>query len=121
MFTLIDGLPPYAVGVTARERITKDDYEETLLPALKKAAAEWKGINFIFVMETDFSSFSLGAWLQDIKVNVQYFLKWNKVAVVSEKDGLDLVTRVFFLLSPGETKIFSLADLEVAKEWIATP
>lgn len=121
MFTLIEELPPYSVGVIASGQITGVDYKTILLPALKTASAELKGLNFLFIMETDFTKFSLGDWLSDIKINARYFGKWNKVAVVSENDGLDVLTKVFGLIASGATRTFTLAELAAAKNWVSAP
>ncbi|HVF81847.1 MAG TPA: hypothetical protein VM884_07935 [Flavisolibacter sp.] len=40
MFSLISGLPPYVVGITAQGEITVKDSKTILLPALEKASAE---------------------------------------------------------------------------------
>lgn len=121
MFSLIAGLPSYAVGITARNHITSADYKDVLEPALQKAASEWKGINMLFVLQTDLKNFSPGAWLQDIKINAAYFLKWNKLAVVDHNEALKKLTAVFNLIAPGEVKTFTAEQLEEAKEWVSTP
>lgn len=121
MFTLIPGLAPFTVGVTARGKIIKKDYTDVLLPALKKVSAEWKGINMLLVMETDMKNFTLNAWLEDIKVNANYFFKWNKMAIVTDGSVLDKITAVFGTIVPGEAKAFSLDEVEQAKEWVNTP
>lgn len=121
MFTLIPGLPDYAVGVVARGRITEGDYKKVLTPALKNIAAEWRGINFLLVMETGLENFSAAAWLQDIKINLAYFLKWNKLAVVTHGAVMEKVTRAFGLIAPGEVRSFAPERLDEAKAWISAP
>lgn len=121
MFSLIPGLAPFAVGVTARGKITKKDYTDVLTPELKKVLAEWKGINMLLVMETGMKNFTLGAWVEDIKVNASYFFKWNKLAIVTDGDTLDKITAAFGVIVPGETKAFSLKEVEEAKAWVNTP
>lgn len=121
MFSLISGLPSYAVGITATGDITSDDYTDVLQPALQKAASEWKGINMLFVLQTDLKNFSPGAWLQDLKINAAYFFKWNKLAVVDHYDALKKLTAVFNLVAPGEAKTFTAEQVEEAKEWVSTP
>ncbi len=121
MFTLIPELPSYAVGIIAQGEITADDYKNVLEPALKNVLAEWKGVNLLFVLETDVKNFTAGAWLQDIKINTQYFLKWNKLAMVDHNSILEKITTLFDFIAPGEVRTFSAAQLEEAKEWVSTP
>ncbi|HVF81846.1 MAG TPA: STAS/SEC14 domain-containing protein [Flavisolibacter sp.] len=48
-------------------------------------------------------------------------MKWNKVAMVSNKESLDAMTKFFDFIVPGEAKTFSLEQLEEAKEWVSEP
>lgn len=121
MFTLIPDLPEYTVGVVARGKITEDDYKKVLTPALKNVSAAWKGINLLLVMETGLENFSAGAWLQDIKINLAYFLKWNKLAVVTDGAVMEKVTTAFGLIAPGEVRSFAPGRLDEAKSWVSTP
>ena len=121
MFTLISGLPPYTVGIIARGDVTADDYKEVLEPALKKVSAEWKGINLLFVLETSVKNFTAGAWLQDVKINMQYFLKWNKLAMVDHSPVLEAITTAFDFIAPGEVRTFHNPQLEEAKKWVSSP
>ncbi len=121
MFVLMEGLPPYAVGIVAQGKITAGDYKQVLEPALKKALAEWKGVNLLFVLQTDMKRFTLGAWLQDVRVNAQYFLKWNKLAMVDHGSVLTKLTKAFDYVFPGEARSFSAVQLEEAKQWVSAP
>ena len=121
MFTLIEGLPPYAVGVVASGTITAGDYKDVLEPALNKALAEWKGVNLLFVLQADIKDFTLGAWVQDIRVNTRYFLKWNKLAMVDHHSVLTKITSAFDVIAPGEARSFTQAQLEEAKAWVSLP
>lgn len=122
MFTLIPNLPPYTIGVTATGEITKDDYTTVLEPALQKLVdAEWKGINLLLVMKTEMKNFTPAAWLEDIKVNINYFLKWNKLAIVTEAAVMEKITTVFGVIVPGEAKAFPMDELKEAKAWVSEP
>lgn len=118
---LMSGLPPYAVGVVARDKVTAQDFKDVLEPALKKVTAEWRGINLLLVLETDVKNFTLGAWVEDLKTNAKYFFKWNKLAMVDHSKVVEKVTSAFDLIAPGEARTFPSAQLAEAKEWISTP
>ncbi len=121
MFEAITGLPPFAVGVTAQGEVTAEDYETVLLPALKKATEEWKGVNLLLVMQTGLKDFTAAAWMEDAKTNIGYFLKWNKMAIVTDEKKLKKITRLFGFIIPGEAKTFSTNEIEAAKAWISVP
>ena len=121
MLTLISNLPPFAVGVTAQGEITKKDFETVMIPALEKASKECPAINFMMVFETSVKNFTVGAWLQDVKVNVGFFLKWNKIAIVCNENFLQKISTISNVIIPGEVKNFELHQLQAAEEWISAP
>ena len=121
MFTLIPELPPFAVGIVAKDEVTAEDFKDVLEPAIEKALAQWKGINLLFVLETGLKNFTIGAWIQDVRINTRFFLKWNKLALVDHNPVLEKIAEAFDLIAPGEARTFSAAELEEAKRWISEP
>ncbi len=75
MLQLMKDLPQYVVGVRAVGNVNKDDYEQTLLPAIDKVAKEYNKINFLMLLETDISNFTYGAWMEDAKLSLKHFAK----------------------------------------------
>jgi len=114
-------VPPDVVGVRVLGQVTKEDYEQTLVPALDKVAKEFNHINFLMVFETDIKNFTYGAWMQDAKVSLKHFAKWNKIAVVSDQKIVEKIAHVFSFISPAESKGFAASDVEIAKAWVAAP
>ncbi len=53
-------LPEHVAGVRAVGHVNKDDYKQTLVPAIKKAiekvVKEYGEINFLMLLETDISN-----------------------------------------------------------------
>ena len=120
MLQLLTDVPPHVVGVRAVGQVTKDDYEQTLVPALEKVSKQFGELNFIMVFETDLSNFTYGAWMQDAKISFKHFAKWNKIAIVIDKAMIQKLSYVFNYISPAESKGFSSEELESAKAWVAT-
>ncbi len=119
MLQLMTDLPPYVVAVKATGNITKEDYENILMPAVEKVDELYKEINFIMVLETSISNFTWGAWMNDAKMSLKKYAKWNKVAVVTDEKIASLLSYAFGLISPSESRGFTLAELEQAKQWVA--
>ena len=100
MFCLMSGLPPFVEGVTAKEKLTKKDFVRVLQPTLKKVLQKWKGINLLLVMDTELKNFTAGTWLQDFKIYIGYYLKLNKIAIVTHSKSPELLTDISeFVLS----------------------
>jgi hypothetical protein len=114
-------LPEHVVGVRALGKVNKDDYEQTLVPVIERVAKEFGELNFIMVFETDISNFTYGAWMQDAKMSLKQFAKWNKIAIVSDQKIVEKISHIFNFISPAEAKGFPVSDIELAKAWVATP
>jgi hypothetical protein len=111
--------PANVVGVRALGKVTEDDYKQTLVPALADASKQFKEINFLMVFETDLGNFTSGAWMQDAKISLKHFAKWNKIAIVSDQKIVEKLAHVFSFISPAEAKGFPVSDIELAKTWVA--
>nr|WP_109607291.1 STAS/SEC14 domain-containing protein [Mucilaginibacter oryzae] len=47
------------------------------------------------------------------------FIKWNRIAVVSEQKGVEWFTDLFRFVIPGKSKGFTHEQLDEAKAWIS--
>ncbi len=120
MIEIMTDLPPHVTGFKAIGKVTKQDYENVLIPAVDKQAKLFTKLNFILLLDTDVSNFTLGAWKDDLWVGLKHISHWHKVAIVSNKDSIKKITDIFGHLVPGEYKGFMTVDLGAAKEWVAT-
>ena len=114
----IENLPPHVAGFIAKGFVTKTDYERTIAPALEAIQKEYDGIHFIMVLETKVGHFSLGSWVDDVKLTLKHFTKWRKVAIVSDEKLLDKFAYIISVLVPGEVKGFTLAERDEAITWV---
>lgn len=121
MLQIMKDLPQHVVGVRAVGQVNKDDYEQTLVPAIEKAAREYGEINFLMLLETDITNFTYGAWMQDAKISLKHFAKWNKIAIVTDQKVIEKMSHLFSFVSPAEAKGFPVSDVELAKAWVAAP
>jgi hypothetical protein len=121
MLQLMKDVPGNIVGVRALGRVTEEDYRSTFVPALEKASSESGEINLLMIFETDLSNFTFGAWMQDAKLSLKHFGKWNKVAIVSDQKTVERLAPVLSFISPAEAKGFPVSDIELAKGWLTTP
>ena len=121
MLQIMKDLPQHVVGVRAVGNVTKDDYDQTLVPAIEKVAKEFGKINFLMLLETDIGNFTYGAWMQDAKMSLKHFAKWNKIAIVTDQKVIENISQIFNFVSPAQAKGFPVSDLELAKTWVAAP
>jgi hypothetical protein len=119
MLELITDLPSTVVGVRASGTVSKEDFDKVLVPALSDLAQRTGKINYLLVLETDISNFTLGAWIDDLKLGVKHFMKWNRIAIVSNQRGVTRFSDMFGLVMPGDARGFPPEELEQAKTWVA--
>ena len=106
------------VGIHATGEVTKEDLDKVVLPRIDELVARQGEINYLLVLETDVQNWTAGAWWNDIKLGIKNFTKWNKIAVVSDQKGVQWITDAFKLFVPGNSKGFSLKQLDEAIQWV---
>lgn len=119
MLTRLEGMPAHVAAFKATGEVTKEDYENILVPEIERVDKQHGHIHFMMEMETPVKNFSLGAWLQDAWQGLKHFRGWKKVAIVTDEKGLEKFTGFFSAMIPGSSKGFSLSQLNEAKQWVA--
>lgn len=120
MIEIMNDLPPHVVGFRATGKVTKEDYENILMPVVDAQSKNFKQLNFILLLDTDVSNYTFGAWVDDALVGWKHLMHWHRVAIVSNRDVIKKITDIFGHLVPGEYKGFKTEDLEEAKKWVAS-
>jgi hypothetical protein len=119
MITVMSDLPAYVAGFKARGEVSKEDYEGVLIPRIEEVYKAHGHIHFLFVLETEVGNFTTAAWWKDLMVGLEHFSKWKKMAIVSDQKAVEKISSLISPILPGETKGFSLRELEAAKSWVA--
>jgi SpoIIAA-like len=120
MIERIPDLPDNVVGLTAKGKITADDYESVVIPAVEAVVKKQGKIRLLYHIGPDFSNFTLGAFWCDAKVGFKNVSKWEKVAVVSNVGWIRGSTKLWGIVMPGEVKVFANDQLSEAKEWLTS-
>jgi hypothetical protein len=87
------------------------------LPALQNAAV--KGDIRIVIVIPEFEGFSGGAVWQDLKMGVEHWRAWKRIALVTDFDWMKRGTEWFGWMTPGEVKQFPMAEQAAAAAWAA--
>ena len=78
MIKELTGLPAGVIGFEVADTIKAEDYRDVILPALERAAASGE-VRFVIVIP-EFHGMSGGALWQDLKVGVEHFRAWKRIA-----------------------------------------
>ena len=118
MIKELSDMPSGVIGFEASGKMRAEDYRDVVLPALERAAAAGE-VRFVIVMP-DFDGMSGGALWQDLKVGVEHFRAWKRIALVTDIEWMKHMTSLFGWMTPGEVKTFPLAQRDAAVEWAAS-
>ncbi len=118
MIEQLADLPAGVIGFETHGTIEAEDYRDVVLPALVRAA-EAGDVRFLIVIP-DFTGMSGGALWEDLKVGIQHLRAWKRVALVTDIAWMRQMTALFGWMTPGDTKIFDLAQRADAIRWVAS-
>ena len=117
MIRLIEGLPENVLGLEAVGKVTDEDYENVLDPAVEAMVAAYGEIRCVYVLGDDFDGWTLGAMWEDAKAGGRDLRRWKRIAVVTDTDWIRHAVNGFGWMMPGDVKVFPVAGLEDAKSW----
>lgn len=120
MITLMPELPSGVVGLVASGKVTAEDYESIVIPAIERALKTHDKIHLIYQIGPEWTGFTSGAMWDDAKVGLSHMAAWEKVAVVTDVDWIRAGMKFFGFLVAGAVKIFDNNQLEEAKAWVAS-
>jgi hypothetical protein len=110
-------VPPGVIGFEVSGKLRTEDYRDVLLPALQNAAATGE-VRIVIVMPK-FEGASGGAMWQDLKMGVENWRAWKRIALVTDVEWMRHGVEWFGWMTPGEVKHFSLAERAEAIAWAA--
>lgn len=119
MIQHLENLPNNIVGFKAVGEITEEDFSDTVMPKVKALIDETDKLNYLLVLETSLSNFTIGAWMKDAMMGIKNLTKWNRVAIVSDVEAIRNFTNFFSYLIPGEFKGFEHKELQQAIDWVS--
>ena len=117
MLTLIEDLPAGVVGVEAHGKVTAEDYEQVLKPAVEAAGSR---VRLLYVLGHDFPDYTAGAAWEDAKLGLGHLRAWERIAIVGDADWLRHAIQVLGWIMPGEVKVFGTDELDSAREWVTS-
>ena len=119
MLEMLPGAPDGVLAFKAVGEVTADDYRKVLDPAVHDTIAKHGGVRFVYVLGPEWTGYSAGAIWEDKRIGLAEWAKWERCAVVSDRDWIEHLTKAFAWLVPGKVKVFELDGLDDAMAWAA--
>jgi hypothetical protein len=111
--------PDGVLGFKAVGKIERSDYETVLEPAVKAMLGRRDGLRLVYVLGEEFDGYSASAAVEDAKLGLGNFTKWERIALVTDHDWLSRALAMLGWMMPGEVKTFPVTELEDAITWAA--
>jgi hypothetical protein len=121
MLKLIIDLPDNVLGIEASGKVTADDYQSVLVPALEDKLRKIKKVRFLYMLGEAFDGFSAAAAWEDTKVGLKHLTQFDRIAVVTDVDWIQNSIKFFGFALPGEVRVFKNGDLQKARNWVSEP
>lgn len=120
MIEIVESFPDNVVGLIAKGQLTKNDYEQVLIPQVEAALKRHAKIRLYYEIGPQFSGVDPGAAWEDLKLGVEHLSRWERVAVVTDVDWIKHLLNAFRFVIPCPVRLFSVADTSDARAWIAS-
>jgi hypothetical protein len=118
MVTVLPGSDGKVLGIRVAGKLTTKDYEEVMIPQLEGLIKQYGQARFLCYVDETFAVLELGAMVDDAKFFLKHKNDLEKLAVVGAAKWIEVLTRLFAHVMPGEVKTFSGEQLAAAWEWI---
>ncbi len=118
MIEALEGFPANVPAFVCHGRVTKQDYDTTVLPAIAQALEETEKVRLYYETAPDFAGVDTGAALEDAVVGVSHLLRWEKIAVVTDVEWIRHTMKLFGFLMPAQVRCFPGSEADDARRWI---
>jgi stage II sporulation SpoAA-like protein len=114
VISLIEGLPDDVVGIVATGKVTRNDCDRVLVPAVQKTLSRHDKIRLYYELSSRFP----GAAWDDLQV-LEPLPQWARIAVVTDVGWIRHTVNALRFLIPGDIRVFAAVQAQEGRDWIA--
>ena len=115
MLELIEGLPGNVVGIAVSGRLTMQDCQDVLVPAMQKSLKRHDKIRLYYELNSRFP----GAAWDELELGLEDLSRCERVAIVTDIGWVRLTIKALRFLIPGEIQVFATVRASEGRAWIA--
>jgi hypothetical protein len=119
MLQRIENLPREIWGVRAIGKVSKSDYDSTMLPELDAARRDGHRLRLLYQFGSEFEGFTAGGAWEDARLGVQYLRLFERCAVVTDIDWIRTATKAAAAIMPCPVKVFANGEWNEAVAWLS--
>jgi hypothetical protein len=114
MLELIDGLPGNVVGIAVSGRLTMQDCQDVLVPAMQKSLKRHEKIRLYYELNSRFP----GAAWDELDLGLEHASRCERVAIVTDIGWVRLTVKALRFLIPSEIRVFPTDQADEGRAWI---
>ncbi len=118
MIEMIPGLPDNVLGFSAKGRVTAEDYETVIIPAVEEQFSHQNKLRLLYHIGKESAGFEAAAMWDDTKLGMKHITGWERIAIVTDIEWMRISIKVFGFGIPGEIRVFHNDELADAVRWI---
>ncbi|MDJ0508576.1 MAG: STAS/SEC14 domain-containing protein [Crocosphaera sp.] len=119
MIKLLKGQRDSILLLEAEGKVTGDDYQSVVIPALENKLKQHQKICLLYELGNHFSGFDFLAIWEDFKLGLTHWSDFEKIALVSDIQWIRIVSKVLGFILPYPLKVFHNNQLSQAEEWVS--
>jgi SpoIIAA-like len=119
MIELLKEFPGNVIALSADGQVTREDYQKVVIPAVEKALDQNEKVRLYYQIGPDFAGIDPGAMWADTKVGFGHFLRWERIAVVTDIEWIKHSVTAFGFLMPATVNVYSTTQAAEARKWIS--
>jgi len=115
MIELISELPDNVVGIVARGRVTNEECDNVLRPAMERSLRRHNKIRLYYEVGSRFP----GAGWDNLDVAIDHLPQWERIAVVTDTGWVRQTVNALRFLIASDIRVFTTEEVEQGRAWIA--
>jgi hypothetical protein len=116
MLKVIDELPDNVVGIVARGRVTNEECDTVLKPAMERSLKRHTKIRLYYEVGSRFP----GAGWDDLDVAIDHLPQWERIAVVTDTGWVRQTVNALRFLIASEVRVFTTLEAAEGRAWISS-
>jgi hypothetical protein len=116
MIEMIDGLPDNVVGIIAKGRVTNNDCDKILKPAMESTLKRHDKVRLYYEIGCRFP----GAAWEDLRIGIEHIPQWERIAVVTDVGWVRHTVNALRFLMASDVRVFTSFQAPEGRAWITS-
>jgi len=116
MIQIVEGLPDNVVGIIAKGRVTNEDCDKILKPAMESSLKRHDKVRLYYEIGCRFP----GAAWEDLRIGIENIPQWERVAVVTDVGWVRHTVNALRFLIASDVRVFTSFQAPEGRAWMTS-